>query len=100
MTPHTQHSWEKLKEEINTRLWYALGDIEPTEEKMIRAVTSMEELIRSTLAEREQTLRDKIWRLENPYLGRNGDERHDWAINAYAKALEDVLDLLSQEKQD
>ena len=36
---------KKLKQEINTRLWYALGDIEPTEKKMTRAVESIYDLI-------------------------------------------------------
>ena len=36
---------EKLKQEINTRLWYALGDIEPTDEKMTRAVESVYNLL-------------------------------------------------------
>ena len=39
-----QNKWD-LKTEINTRLWYALGDIEPTDEKMKRAVESIYDLI-------------------------------------------------------
>src|SRR3990167_5957236 len=36
---------EQEKTEINTRLWYALGDVEPTEEKMKRAVESIHDLL-------------------------------------------------------
>ena len=32
---------ETIKQEINTRLWYALGDIEPDDESMKRAVESI-----------------------------------------------------------
>ncbi len=36
---------EKIKEEINMRLFYALGDIEPTSQKMKRAVESIFDLM-------------------------------------------------------
>ena len=43
--PNPEQNKLDLKTEINTRLWYALGDVEPTDEKMKRAVESIYDLI-------------------------------------------------------
>jgi hypothetical protein len=50
-------SKQTLETEINTRLYYALGDIEPTSEKMLRAVTSMKDIMK----EREQRIRKDMY---------------------------------------
>ena len=50
--PNPEQNKLDLKTEINTRLWYALGDIEPTDEKMKRAVESIYDLVSQT---RQQT---------------------------------------------
>jgi len=41
----TEKQKEKLRIEISTRLWYALGDVNPNEEKLNRAVESIFDLI-------------------------------------------------------
>lgn len=70
----TQPTMERDREEINTRLWYALGDIEPTEEKMKRAVESMSDLLLSKQSTLIEKLREEIEKLEVLWLSRSPDE--------------------------
>lgn len=52
-------SKKELKTEINSRLWYAVGDILPTEERMTRTVESILSLIFLREQEILEMIRDK-----------------------------------------
>lgn len=55
------NQWEEdLRVEINTRLFYALGDIEPTEMKMTIAVNSISNLIKEEIAKAREEERARV----------------------------------------
>ena len=69
---------------INMRLWYALGDINPTEDRMIRAVETVLDLLSSE----RQRLIEKVKKMHADVTNGKGDE--------YLKKS-DVLTLLNKE---
>lgn len=108
-SPKAKEDWE---EDINTRLWYALGDVDPTEEKMIRAVNTIVDLIKiikaETISSYAKELRERIEKETAnttdadtvAYLPRRHSKRDRAVFDAgHARAIFKVLSLLTNQQK-
>lgn len=100
----------EIETEINTRLWYALGDVEPTDERLLRAVASIKDLflthqlsVIDGVMEWAKNITNEQLTLFNgklPFVVFNGKADENEKITIYNQALSDILSYLQQAKEE